>query len=151
MQKFVVLWYHGQLYFGGKIMKYEKFIRERITELREQRGISEYKLSYTLKRSKGYIHNITSGKALPSLKELFAIINYFGLTPSEFFKKEKRYSGLIKKAVKGMSSLTDTDLKALLVIIGHMSLLRGIVNDLLLNQEKMSENNLLNLAVNHRA
>ncbi|MGN1276287.1 MAG: helix-turn-helix domain-containing protein, partial [Floccifex sp.] len=49
------------------IQEYEDYTRERITSLRQQKGISEYKLSYDLGHSKSYINNITSGKTLPSM------------------------------------------------------------------------------------
>ena len=116
-------------------MEYEKFIRKRILELRIQKGVSEYNISSHLGRSKGYIHNISSGKALPSLKELFAIIEYFKMTPSEFFEGKRHYSDLIHKVIDGVNDLSDDDLEALLGIIGQVRLLRGIVNDLTKNQE----------------
>lgn len=42
-------------------------------------------MSYDLGHSRGYINNISSGKSLPSVTELFAICDYFGITPAEFF------------------------------------------------------------------
>ena len=62
-----------------------EFIRERITQLRLQKGVSEYKMSYDLGHSRGYINNISSGKTLPSMTEFLAICEYFGITPIEFF------------------------------------------------------------------
>ncbi|MBQ9427932.1 MAG: helix-turn-helix transcriptional regulator [Clostridia bacterium] len=62
-----------------------KFVQDRITQLRLQKGVSEYKMSYDLGHSRGYINNISSGKALPSLAELFAICDYFHITVNEFF------------------------------------------------------------------
>ena len=47
-----------------------EFIRERITQLRLQKGVSEYKMSYDLGHSRGYINNISSGKTLPSILAL---------------------------------------------------------------------------------
>ena len=46
----------------------EKFVRERITQLRLRKGVSEYRMSYDLGHSRGYVHNISSGKALPPIK-----------------------------------------------------------------------------------
>ena len=60
------------------------FVRERITQLRMAKGISEYQMSYDLGHSRGYINNITSGKSLPSLTELFAICDYFEITLPNF-------------------------------------------------------------------
>lgn len=63
----------------------EKFIADRITELRIRRDISEYKLSYELGQSKTYIGMITSGRAYPSVSMLLEICDYFEMTPAEFF------------------------------------------------------------------
>ena len=38
-----------------------KFIRDRITQLRMQKSVSEYKMSYDLGHSRSYIYNISSG------------------------------------------------------------------------------------------
>ena len=62
-----------------------EFVRERITQLRLLKGVSEYKMSYDLGHSRGYINNISSGKSLPSLTEFFAICEYFDITVIEFF------------------------------------------------------------------
>ena len=61
-----------------------EFIRERITQLRLQKGVSEYKMSYDLGHSRGYINNISSGKTLPSMTEFLAICEYFGIQPKNF-------------------------------------------------------------------
>ena len=63
------------------------FVCERITSLRMKKGVSKYKMSYDLGHSLGYINNISSGKSLPSVTELFAICDYFGITPAEFFSE----------------------------------------------------------------
>ena len=44
-------------------------------------------MSYNLGHSRGYINNISSGKSLPSVTELFAICDCFGITPAEFFSE----------------------------------------------------------------
>ena len=63
------------------------FVCERITSLKMKKGVSKYKMSYDLGHSRGYINNISSGKSLPSVTELFAICDYFGITPAEFFSE----------------------------------------------------------------
>ena len=67
------------------------FVKKRITELRMQKGISEYKMSLDLGRSKGYVQGISSGRAMPSLSEFFAICEYFGITPQEFFDESSAH------------------------------------------------------------
>jgi len=64
---------------------YDMFVRNRITELRLKKNVSEHKMSLDLGKSGAYIRSITNGTALPSLKELFNIMEYFHMNPAEFF------------------------------------------------------------------
>ena len=98
----------------------EEFIRNRITELRLKKGVSEYQMSYDLGHSRGYVYNISSGKALPPLKEFFAICDYFGLTPAQFFDEGTQNPELIQKAVSGMKRLNEADLLMLLGLINRL-------------------------------
>lgn len=95
----------------------ESFVRNRITQLRINKGVSEYQMSYDLGHSRGYIYNISSGKALPPLKEFFAICDYFGVTPMEFFDEETERPELIDKAITGMKQLSKNDLSIVMEII----------------------------------
>lgn len=54
----------------------EDFIRQRITELRIQKNVSEYRMSLDLGHSKSYVQSITSGRALPSMPEFLYICEY---------------------------------------------------------------------------
>ena len=64
----------------------EEFVRERITQLRLKKNISEYQMSYDLGHSRGYVYNISSGKSLPPLKEFFAICDYNSLNDERYKK-----------------------------------------------------------------
>lgn len=99
---------------------YEKFVRDRITQLRLQKGVSEYKMSYDLGHSRGYIYNISSGKSLPPLGEFFAICEYFGITPSEFFDDKVSRPELLQNAVEGLRQLDEKDLQLILDLIGRL-------------------------------
>lgn len=68
----------------------EDFIRQRITELRIQKNVSEYRMSLDLGHSKSYVQSITSGRALPSMPEFLYICEYFGITPADFFNTDSR-------------------------------------------------------------
>jgi len=98
----------------------ENFIRERITQLRLRKGVSEYQMSYDLGHSRGYVYNISSGKALPPLKEFLAICEYFELTPHQFFDENLQNPELIQKAISGMKQLSEDDMLMLLGIINRM-------------------------------
>ena len=99
---------------------YEEFVRERITQLRLKKGVSEYQMSYDLGHSRGYVYNISSGKALPPLKEFFAICEYFNLTPQQFFDESTESPDLIQRDVYGMKHLEEEDLLLLLELIGRL-------------------------------
>lgn len=87
------------------------FIRERITQLRIQKGVSEYKMSYDLGHSRGYINNISSGKTLPSMTEFFAICDYFGITPVEFFDTKTHNPKLTQNVIAALEQLDESDLE----------------------------------------
>jgi len=99
---------------------YETFVKDRITQLRLQKGVSEYQMSYDLGHSRGYIYNISSGKSLPPLSEFFAICDYFNITPMEFFNDKTDYPELIQKALEGMRTLNDDDLLLVLNLINRL-------------------------------
>lgn len=96
------------------------FIRERITQLRLEKGVSEYQMSYDLGHSRGYIYNISSGKALPPMKEFLAICDYFGITPQQFFDESTDSPQLIQRAAEGMQQLDDNDLIMLIGLIDRL-------------------------------
>ena len=66
---------------------YEDFFRQRLTDLRLQKGVSEYQMSMALGKSKGYIQQISSGRALPQMKMFFEICDYLEVTPLEFLPR----------------------------------------------------------------
>ena len=100
---------------------YEKFVRDRITDLRLKKGVSEYQMSYDLGHSRGYIYNRSSGKALPPLKEFFAICDYFGITPCEFFDTGLKNPELIRQATEGLKSLDEDDVAMIVKYINRLA------------------------------
>ena len=92
---------------GAAHLDYAQYTRERITKLRLQKGVSEYKMSYDLGHSRGYVNNISSGKALPSMSEFFAICEYFAITPREFFLAEVSDPRAAREALQEMEALRE--------------------------------------------
>ena len=84
------------------------------------KGVSEYKMSYDLGHSRGYINNISSGKALPSLTELFAICDYFEITPVEFFSETVSNPKLQKTVIADMERLSEKDLLLVQALVERM-------------------------------
>jgi len=100
---------------------YEEFFRQRLTELRIKRGVSEYKMSDDLGHSRNYIYNISSGKSMPPLPEFFRICDYFGITPQEFFDDGVENTELVSKAVKGLKQLDQRNERDVLLILTHIN------------------------------
>lgn len=98
----------------------ENFVRERITQLRIKKGVSEYQMSYDLGHSRGYVYNISSGKALPPLKEFFSICDYFEISPQQFFDDKQANPELVQKAIDGMKRLNERDMIMLLGFINRL-------------------------------
>ena len=90
------------------------FVRERITQLRLEKGIPEYKMSYDLGHSRSYIYNISSGRALPPMTEFFQICDYFEITPSQFFDVSQENSPLLDTTIAALRKLSDEDLRLIL-------------------------------------
>ena len=96
------------------------FVRERITQLRIQKDVSEYKMSYDLGHSRGYINNISSGKTLPSMTEFFAICDYFGISPVEFFNINSCNPKLSRTIIEALDLLDEDDLQLTLTNIKRL-------------------------------
>lgn len=97
-----------------------EFVRERITQLRLHKDVSEYKMSYDLGHSRGYINNISSGKTLPSMTEFFAICDYFEITPVEFFNGQVSNPKLVNQVVDNIAKLSEDDLDLLNSVISRL-------------------------------
>ena len=94
----------------------EQFIRERISELRNKKGVSEYKMSYDLGHSKSYIQSISAGRALPSMTEFLYICDYFDITPKEFFDTDNNEPLLLRQLITSASNLSEKDIKTLIYL-----------------------------------
>lgn len=63
----------------------EQEFSQRLTRLRVNKGVSARDMSLSIGQNPGYIHNIESGKAMPSLAGFFYICDYLGIQPGDFF------------------------------------------------------------------
>ena len=97
------------------------FVRNRITELRTRKGVSEYKMSQDLDHSKSYIQSISSGKALPSLSEFLYICEYLGVTPSEFFDLDSVNPSKLNSVMRDMKKLNDQQLDIIAALVRDMT------------------------------
>ena len=92
----------------------ENFIRERITKLRIQKNVSEYKMSLDLGHSKSYMQSISSGRAMPSWTEFLYICEYLGTTPKEFFDEDLSEPSLSHELAELTKQMSKEDIEALI-------------------------------------
>ncbi len=90
---------------------YEEFLRNRITELRLRKNVSEHRMSLDLGKSGSYIRGISNGTSMPSLRELFNIFSYLGISPAEFFAPLEAKDTLYARLCERMSNLSESDLE----------------------------------------
>ena len=92
----------------------EKFIADRITELRLKKNVSEYQMSLDLGRNKTYIQSITK------MSHFFDICEYLGVTPLEFFSEDLHHVPLYQKANDLLKQLDEDDLLAVISILNRL-------------------------------
>ena len=97
------------------------FVRNRITELRLKKGVSEYKMSYDLGHSRSYVYNISSGKSLPPMAEFLEICNYFGITPMQFFDETIENPALLQSAIDELKKIDDDDMMLIISNIRRLA------------------------------
>ncbi|MDE6658202.1 MAG: helix-turn-helix domain-containing protein [Oscillospiraceae bacterium] len=101
-------------------MPKEDFIRNRITQLRMNKNISEYQMSLDLGHSKSYIQSISSGRAMPSMNEFLSICEYLGVTPQEFFDEHTKNPILRNTLINEINSLSESDIMLILELIKRL-------------------------------
>ena len=90
---------------------------ERLTELRQQQGISARNMSLSLGQSENYINKIESKRSLPSLKVFFYICEYFGVTPKEFFDFDNENPKLMQELTDELRKLDYRETAHILEIV----------------------------------
>lgn len=108
-------------YAMREVMKVDdRFIADRITALRLKKNISEYRMSLELGQSKSYVQGITSGKAYPSVKQLFNICDYFDITLAEFFDEETDNPQQMHLVLALAKQLNSEDLSRVIDLMGRL-------------------------------
>lgn len=99
---------------------YNKFVADRITQLRLKKDISERELSLSLNKASNYINNIISGKSLPLMENFFEICDFFEITPFEFFYPNMNNPITSKKIYDELIRLSNNNLDKFLFILETM-------------------------------
>ena len=92
---------------------YEAKFPLRLAQLRTRKGVSARDMSLSLGQNAGYINNIESGKALPSMSSFFYICEYLNITPSSFFDSETDNPEQLQQLIQKMKKLSDEQLASI--------------------------------------
>lgn len=89
----------------------------RLAQLRAKKGVSARDMSLSLGQNAGYINNIESGKALPSMGTFFYICEYLNITPSAFFDVETSNPEKMDSLIQKLKMLNDAQLDSISTLI----------------------------------
>ncbi len=100
---------------------YSEDFSNRLIKLRNQKGVSARDMSLSIGQNPGYINNIETRKALPSMANFFYICDYLNITPKEFFDTESNRPEEIRIIEKNLKKLSPDLLKSLNVLINNLA------------------------------
>ncbi len=103
---------------------YEEEFPARLASLRIQKGVSARDMSLSIGQNAGYINNIETGKALPSMASFFFICEYLNISPQEFFDIDLKQPETMRTLTANLKQLDEQ-------LLHHIS---AIVEGLLPNQ-----------------
>lgn len=89
---------------------YEDEFPLRLAQLRMKKGVSARDMSLSIGQNHAYIHNIESGKALPSMTVFFYICEYLHITPADFFDIHSKNPEKLKDLIEDLKRLDDKQL-----------------------------------------
>lgn len=100
---------------------YEKEFSQRLSQLRIEKGVSARDMSLSLGQNAGYINNIETGKALPSMSNFFYICDYFQITPTDFFNYSSPRPHKLDALCQNLNYLTDAQFDSINLIVNDLA------------------------------
>ena len=96
---------------------YENEFQTRLAQFRENKGVSARDMSFSIGQNPGYINNIETGKALPSMSGFFYICEYLQLSPKDFFDTDAKNPEKLNELIKDLKKLDDKQLDSIASIV----------------------------------
>ena len=96
---------------------YENEFSQRLAQLRLQKGVSARDMSLSIGQNPGYINNIESGKALPSMTCFFYICDYLNISPSDFFDMQSGNPEKLKALIDDLKLLDNEQVENISAIV----------------------------------
>ena len=89
----------------------------RLAKLRLAKGVSARDMSLSIGQNAGYINNIETGKALPSMSGFFYICEYLHVSPRDFFDTELDQPEELQMLTENLKKLNSQQLKNISSIV----------------------------------
>lgn len=74
-------------------------------------------MSLSIGQNAGYINNIETGKALPSMSGFFYICEYLNISPQEFFDWDSEQPETMRKLIENLKHLEERQLNNISEIV----------------------------------
>ena len=100
---------------------YDELFSQRLTELRQQKGVSARDMSLSLGQNPGYINNIENKNNLPSMTVFFYICEYLDITPQEFFDFEVHMPNEMNILIENSKKLNEDDFSHISAIVKSLA------------------------------
>ena len=81
------------------------FVSKRIAQLRIKKNVSARAMSQTLGQNDSYINRIENGNSMPSLENFSYILDYLGVSASEFFDEGNTDPVLLRELISDLKTL----------------------------------------------
>ena len=96
---------------------YEDEFSARLSYLRLQKGVSARDMSLSIGQNAGYINNIETGKALPSMSAFFYICEFLNISPKDFFDTECSCPEYLAELVNDLKKIDPEQIQHLSYIV----------------------------------
>ncbi len=89
----------------------------RLAQLRNAKNVSARDMSLSIGQNAGYINNIESGKALPSMSGFFYICEYLNISPKDFFDTDMESPEQLQELLHHLKKLNNRQICNLTEIV----------------------------------
>lgn len=96
---------------------YEEDFPMRLAKLRTKKGVSARDMSLSIGQNPGYINNIETGKALPSMSTFFYICDYLNISPQDFFDTDAELPEQLHVITNDLKMLNEIQLEHISALV----------------------------------
>ncbi len=101
-------------------MDNEQFFIQRLATLRKQKGASARDMSLSVGQNVNYVNHIERGKMFPSMTGFFALCDYLGVTPRDFFDTETEHPAKLNALIGNLKKLDEDALDRIAGVVEKM-------------------------------